>query len=78
MDISKRTPSFNIEEYDISILTYLSNGLSQNEIASLLKSKGVSPSSLSSIEKRLNRLKDVLKANNNVQLVANAKDIGLI
>lgn len=78
MNISKRTPSFDIEEYDISILIHLSNGLSQNEIASLLKSKGVSPSSLSSIEKRLNILKDVLKANNNVQLVSNAKDIGLI
>ncbi len=70
--------TFEIEDYDISLLLHLSHGLSQSQIAKLFTTKGVSPSSLSSIEKRLNRLKDVLKANNNVQLVANAKDLGLI
>ncbi len=72
------TSVFDIEEYDISLLLHLSYGLSQNQISSLFSTKGISPCSLSSIEKRLNKLKDVLKANNNVQLVANAKDLGLI
>ncbi|WP_350293569.1 DUF5932 domain-containing protein [uncultured Croceitalea sp.] len=76
--LTKRSPSFEIESYDVSLLRHLSNGLSQNQIATLFITKGISPSSLSSIEKRLNKLKDVLKASNNVQLVANAKDIGLI
>ncbi|MFS4456354.1 response regulator [Maribacter sp. 2304DJ31-5] len=69
---------FEIEEYDVSLLLYLSNGLTQDQISSLFNIKGVSPNSLSSIEKRLNKLKDILQANNNVQLVANAKDLGLI
>lgn len=69
---------FEIEDYDISLLAYLSNGFTQDQISNLLSTKGVSPSSLSSIEKRLNRLKDVFQASNNVQLVANAKDLGLI
>lgn len=70
--------AFEIGPYDISIMENLSKGLSQNQIASKFNSEGISPSSLSSIEKRLNKLKDILKANNNVQLVSNAKDIGLI
>lgn len=69
---------FEIEEYDVSLLSYLSNGLTQDQISNLFHTKGVTPSSLSSIEKRLNKLKDILQANNNVQLVANAKDLGLI
>lgn len=76
--LSKGTNVFEIEEYDVSLLRYLSNGLTQDQISDLFNSKGVNPSSLSSIEKRLNKLKDILQANNNVQLVANAKDIGLI
>lgn len=74
----KGESTFEIEEYDLSLLLHLSHGLSQSQIATLFSSKGVSPSSLSTIEKRLNKLKDVLRANNNVQLVANAKDLGLI
>ncbi len=74
----KGDKTFEIEDYDLSLLLHLSHGLSQSQISSLFNSKGVSPSSLSSIEKRLNKLKDVLRANNNVQLVANAKDLGLI
>ena len=69
---------FEIGDYDIFLLKHLSYGLSQNQISDLFTSKKIAPSSISSIEKRLNRLKDILKANNNVQLVANAKDLGLI
>nr|WP_299344232.1 response regulator [Allomuricauda sp.] len=77
-DINKQNNHFEIEEFDTALLLHLSKGFSQNQIAHIFSSNGISPSSLSSIEKRLNRLKDVLKANNNVQLVANAKDLGLI
>ena len=69
---------FEIEEYDVLLLFHLSDGLTQDQISELFNTQGISPSSLSSIEKKLNRLKDILKANNNVQLVANAKDLGLI
>lgn len=76
--LTHKKVAFEIKEYDVSILSYLSNGFTQEQIATAFKTKKISPNSLSSIEKRLNKLKDVLKANNNVQLVANAKDIGLI
>ncbi|RYC50829.1 DNA-binding response regulator [Flagellimonas olearia] len=69
---------FEIEDFDIELMSSLSNGLTQSEISSLLKKKGISPNSMSSIEKRLNRLKLELKANNTIQLIANAKDLGLI
>ncbi|MEO9511884.1 MAG: DUF5932 domain-containing protein [Flavobacteriaceae bacterium] len=69
---------FEIGEYDVSLLAHLSYGLTQDQISVLFCNNGISPNSLSTIEKRLNKLKDVLKANNNVQLVANAKDLGLI
>lgn len=67
-----------IEEYDIKILKLLAKGLSQDEISYKLKSDDISPNSLSTIEKRLNKLRLQLKANNAIHLVANAKDLGLI
>lgn len=69
---------FEIEDYDVKLMTHLSLGLTQDEIATYFHEIGISPSSLSSIEKRLNRLKDELKAKNTIQLIANAKDLGLI
>jgi hypothetical protein len=38
----------------------------------------ISPNGNSSLEKRINRLKIFLKANNNVHLIAIAKDLGLV
>lgn len=76
--LAHKKMAFEIKEYDVSLLSYLSSGFTQEQIASVFKTKRISPNSLSSIEKRLNKLKDVLKASNNVQLVANAKDLGLI
>lgn len=69
---------FELEDYDISLLSSLSKGHSQIEISDSFKSKGFSPSSLSSIEKRINRLKEEFEAKNAIQLVAMAKDLGLI
>ena len=67
-----------IDDYDIGLLKLLSKGMSQDEIASNLKSRSISPNSLSSIEKRLSKLKIYFKANNAIHLIANAKDLGLI
>lgn len=69
---------FTLEEFDTILLHQLSKGNTQEEISVILKEKSISPSSLSSIEKRLNRLKEELKAKTTIQLVANAKDLGLI
>lgn len=67
-----------IEAYDILLLKLLSKGLIINEIASEFKKTEVLPNGNSSIEKRLNKLKTYFKANNNVHLIALAKDMGLI
>ncbi|TDS12007.1 DNA-binding NarL/FixJ family response regulator [Maribacter caenipelagi] len=67
-----------VDDYDISLLDNLSKGLSQDEISALYRQKNISPASLSSIEKRLNKLRIQFNANNAIHLVAIVKDLGLI
>ncbi|CAM3104914.1 DNA-binding transcriptional response regulator [Flavobacterium frigoris] len=67
-----------IEAYDISLLKLLSNGCILDEISATFKNTGIIPNGSSSIEKRINKLKIYFKANNNVHLIAIAKDLGLI
>ncbi|MBD0831320.1 DNA-binding response regulator [Aestuariibaculum sediminum] len=67
-----------IDDYDIELVKHLSLGMSQQEISFLFKSQNISPCSLSSIEKRINKLKDIFKANNAIHLVAIIKDLGLV
>ena len=67
-----------IETYDISLLKLLSKGLILDEIALDFKSLGIVPNVSSSIEKRINKLKIYFKANNNVHLIAMAKDLGVL
>jgi len=67
-----------IEDFDILLIKLLSNGLSQEEISAHFKNENRSPNSLSSIEKRLNKLRIQFKANNAIHLVSIVKDLGLI
>lgn len=67
-----------IDDFDITLLRLLSKGLSQEDISGHLKTNGISPSSLSTIEKRLNKLKSQFRANNAIHLVAITKDLGVI
>lgn len=67
-----------IEAYDITLLKSLSSGLILDEISKDFKNTGVIPNGCSSIEKRINKLKIFFKANNNVHLIAIAKDLGLV
>jgi len=67
-----------IDTYDISLLKLLSKGLIITEITTEFKNTGIVPNGASSIEKRLNKIKTYFKANNNVHLIAIAKDMGLI
>jgi DNA-binding NarL/FixJ family response regulator len=67
-----------IENYDILLLKSLSKGLTLDEIAFDFKNSGIIPNGSSSIEKRINKLKIFFKANNNVHLIAIAKDLGLV
>lgn len=69
---------FEIEAYDISLLKCLSQGLTLEDISSQFKNSGIIPNGTSSLEKRINRLKEYFKANNNVHLIAITKDLGLV
>jgi DNA-binding NarL/FixJ family response regulator len=70
--------NLEIKDYDVQLILQLSKGMSQEEISHHFKEKSISPSSLSSIEKRLNLLRIQFKANNVIHLVAITKDLGLI
>jgi DNA-binding NarL/FixJ family response regulator len=67
-----------IETYDILLLKSMCRGLTLDETALDFKNSGVIPNGSSSIEKRINKLKIFFKANNNVHLIAIAKDLGLV
>lgn len=72
------TRVLEIDDFDVKLLEFLSKGFMQEEIASHLRNRNIKPNSLSSIEKRLSKLRDHLQATNVTHLVANAKDLGLI
>ena len=73
----RQVPSLEIDDFDLMLLRELANGYSQQEISARLARSGITPSSLSSIEKRINRLKDYFMARNIPHLIALAKDMGL-
>lgn len=70
--------NFEIDDVDIKILKYLSDGTSQDEIIEIFKNSDIKPNSKSAMEKRLAKLKDFFKANNTVHLVSITKDMGII
>ncbi|QSW87738.1 MULTISPECIES: response regulator transcription factor [Flavobacterium] len=67
-----------IEQYDIYILQLLAKGYILESIAKEFRERSIVPNGTSSIEKRINKLKIYFKANNNVHLIAIAKDFGLV
>lgn len=74
----KSSTIFELEEFDTILLTKLSEGLTQKQIALELKSQDIAPNSISIIEKRLNRIKSEFRANSTIQLISIVKDLGLI
>lgn len=72
----KNTHSFT--EYDVTIIRLLSEGMRQKDIPAYLQSNNIRPSGMSSLEKRLNHIRDVLEFTKNEQLVAFCKDMGII
>lgn len=70
--------ALEIERYDIELLNSLAKGLTQEEITFRFKTDGIAPHGTSSIEKRINKLKIIFRASNNVHLIAIVKDLGLV
>lgn len=69
---------FEIDSYDIALLKSLSKGYTIEETGLKFKELGIVPNSISSLEKRIGKLKIYFKANNNVHLISVAKDFGLV
>lgn len=67
-----------IEDYDILLLQQLAQGMVQDEIARYLKAHNIKPFSLSAVEKRIGLLRIHFGSKNVTQLIATAKDLGLI
>ncbi len=74
----KKSLPLEVDAYDLELIKALANGHSQQEISSLFEHRGLKPTSLSSLEKRINKLKDYFMARNSTHLVAIAKDMGLL
>ena len=72
-DIEQTLHQNNVKElsnYDLSILKYLSQGYTQEQISIKFKEKGLTPFSKSSIEKKLKDLREEFGANTNPQLMS--------
>lgn len=65
-------------EFDVTIISLLAGGMRQKDIPAFLQKEQIRPSGLSSIEKRLNLMKETLSFTKNEQLVAYCKDMGII
>lgn len=70
--------SLEFSVFDITIVELLSKGVLQKDIPQILHSKNLKPSTLSSVEKRLNSMREKHSLKSNLELVAFFKDIGII
>ncbi|MBC7641859.1 MAG: response regulator transcription factor [Flavobacterium sp.] len=79
LEYALNNPSvLQIEAFDLEILKQLSKGHTVDEISDCFKSLGIAPNGISSLEKRIGKLKIYFKANNNVHLISISKDLGLM
>lgn len=78
LELTENNSAFEIDDLDIFILQELANGVNQKEIAKHFQNKNSKPLSLSSIEKKINKLKIHFRAKNTTHLVAIGKDLGII
>lgn len=72
------TNTYDFSETDINIIRLLSQGLTQKEIADYFEKHEIRPSSLSSIEKKLNQIRSELGFLKNEQLMLYCKEMGVI
>lgn len=70
--------SYEFSSFDITVISLLAQGVLQKDIPYHLQQQQIKPSGLSSVEKRLNLMKEVLEFSKNEQLIAYCKDIGVI
>lgn len=74
----KKFNNYEFSAYDIMLVSLLSKGILQKNFPAYFEEKNLKPFKLSSIEKKLNSLKEDLEVTSNEQLVAFCKDLGII
>ncbi|KAA2221631.1 response regulator [Chryseobacterium sediminis] len=74
----KKLNNYEFSTYDITLVSLLSQGVLQKNIPVYLQNNDIKPNSLSSVEKKLNSMKEDLQITSNEQLVAFCKDLGII
>lgn len=74
----KQKNAYEFTDFDITIISLLLQGTLQKDIPLYLQQNNIKPSGLSSVEKRLNLMKEALEFSKNEQLVAYCKDFGII
>jgi two-component system capsular synthesis response regulator RcsB len=78
VNMLRQQHSYQFTEFDITIISLLANGIAQKNIPSYLKQNNIRPSGLSSVEKRLNHIRETLQLYKNEQLVVFCKQMGVI
>ena len=76
--LKKNRTILEISNYQSLILKLAAEGNSNAQISDHLKRKGYGASSLRSVEHHFNELRTIFQAKSTAQLIATAKDIGLI
>lgn len=74
----KRINVLTLNDFEINIVKFLGNGLTQDQIEQKLKSQNIKPNSKSAIEKKLKELREEFNANTNPHLISIMKDLQLI
>jgi len=67
-----------MDALDLEIIKLLADGLSQSEIVEAFKTERKKASSISSVEKRIIKMRTSLQAKNTTHLISIAKDMGLV
>lgn len=76
--VVKEKNAHEFTNLDVNIIALLAQGIHQKNIPTHLQERNIKPSGLSSVEKRLGLMKDVLGFTKNEQLIAFCKDMGII
>lgn len=74
----KEKNSYEFTEFDVTIMSLLASGTPQKDIPVYLRKNNIKPAGLSSVEKRLNLMKETMGFSKNEQLIAFCKDLGVI
>lgn len=78
MQLINSKNAYDFSDYEITIISLLADGMLQKDIPAYLQQHQLKPSGLSSLEKKLNQMKEALNFTKNEQLVAFCKDKGII